>query len=191
MNLKIAVQPIEEPVTLVEAKAHLRVDVSDDDTLISSLIKSARFICEDVARRSFVSRTYDLYLDNWWNGMDAIKLPLPPLVSVTSIEYTNSNGVVATFDSANYVVDTAGEPGRVALAYGKTFPSATLQSINAIKIRYVAGYGGASSVPDNYKAAIKLVLAHLYENREEVGYQVASKLPLGAESILMMNRGWR
>jgi uncharacterized phiE125 gp8 family phage protein len=190
MNLKVVTAPTEEPITLSEAKAHLRVDVADDDALISALIKSARFICEDVARRSFITRTYDLFLDGWWTT-EAIKLPLPPLVSVTGIEYTDRNGATSTLNSNRYVVDTAGEPGRIALVYGATFPTTILQPINAIKIRYVAGYGGASAVPDNYKAAIKLVLAHLYENREEVSFQSASKLPLGAESILLMNRGWR
>lgn len=157
--------PTEEPITLVEAKLHLRVSLYDDDNLITGLIKAARAYAETVTRRQFVNATYQYKLDAWPNG--DIRLPRPPLSSVTSITYVDVNGDVQTAGSSLYDVDTDTEPGRISLAYDQIWPTARDQN-NTILITYVAGYGAASAVPESLKQAIKLLVGHWYENREGV-----------------------
>lgn len=190
MNLKLVTEPDENVVSLSDAKAHLRVDMDIDDDLITIYLHAATVMCEEIARRTFIHSTYDLYLDKWWDEK-GLKFPLPPLSEVVDVKYTTENDSEISLDPSMYIVDTASEPGRIWWASGVSAPSASLKPISGIKIRFIAGYGDAYNVPATYKAAVLLVLAHLYENREAVGYQAASKLPMGAESLLMMNRGYR
>lgn len=190
MILKQTAAPASEPVTTDEAKSHVRVDISDDDTLIDSLIASARDTIEKLARRALITQTWRLSLDNWPDG-DAIELPRPPLQSVSSITYTESDGTVNTWDTSGYIVDTDSEPGRVVLAYGESWPSVTLYPAAAIKITFVAGYGDeAGDVPEPWKQAIKLLVAHWYENREPIQAGKMEQIPFAVDSLIHMDRNY-
>jgi uncharacterized phiE125 gp8 family phage protein len=183
--------PAVEPVSLDEAKLHLRVDGQEEDDLITGYLTAAREVCEDESRRAFITQTREAVLD-CWPAAPWIALPRSPLQSVVSIKYTDSQGVEHTWPSSEYIVDTASSPGRVRLAYGKWWPWATLQPGTAIRVRYVAGYGDdAADVPQKYRQAIKLLVGHYYENREAVTAQVRFNLapiPLGVRSLLMVDR---
>ncbi len=186
---QITVQPAEEPVSLAEAKLHLRIDHNDEDTQIASLITAARIHCEDIARRAFVTRTYRADL---WRWHDLIALPYPPLASVESIVYIDQAGQQHTLDSSVYGVDTHAEPGRIYLAQNQVWPATVLRDYAPIQITYTAGYGDAEDVPETYKAAIKLYLAHLYENREAVvvaqGVSM-TRLHDALDALLLTDRG--
>lgn len=167
MPFALSTAPVVEPVTTTELKAHLRVDGTDEDTLIASLGVAARQHVEEETRRALVTQTWVLKLDEFPGSGDAeIRLPRPPLQSVTSVQYVDGNGDTQTWSSSLYVVDTADTPGNISLAYGESWPSTRAQK-NAVTITYVAGYGAASTVPDALKAAIKLLVGHYYVNREE------------------------
>lgn len=192
-RVKITTAPAIEPVTTAEAKLHLRVDHTTDDTLIDRLIETARIQCEDVARRAFITRTFTAYLDHWPN-MTRFELPFPPLLTVTSIKYYDDLGsAAATFASSNYQVDAHSEPGRISLKANATWPSVTLRDLNGVEIIYTAGYGpAATDVPDRYKAAVLLLVAHLYEHRESVVVEQGVSLmalPMGIMDLLMTDRG--
>jgi len=163
MALYQSTAPTEEPVSLEEAKDHLRVSTDTEDATIEAAIVAAREYCEAVTRRQFVTATYKLTLDSW---PSVIRPPRPPLVSVTSIGYTDTNGDAQTFSSSNYTVDTYSEPGRIALAYGQSWPDVQSGIIAPITVTYVAGYGAATAVPRSIKAAMLLCIADLYEHRE-------------------------
>lgn len=192
MILQVTTAPAEEPVTTAEAKAHLRIDVDDEDTLLVGYLLAAREQCEMMARRAFVTQTLQLRLECWPGG-DCIVLPRPPLQSVTSVAYSDSDGNAGTMPSGDYIVDAASEPGRIILGYGKSWPSATLQPGPSIVITYVAGYGDAADVPQRYKQAIELMAGHFFENREEVvvlqGVTIA-QIPIGVRALLNIDRGW-
>lgn len=185
-DVAVITGPAVEPVTLTEAKLHLRVDHSTDDTLITSLIVAARQYVEDVTWRALVTQTLEVTLDDWPDG-EMLVLPRPPLASVTSVKYVDSDGTETTWAAGNYQVVTQGTPGRLVLAYGVSWPSVTLRAANGITVRYVAGYGLAAAVPDLLKTAIKLMVGHWYENREATvvaAGTVATELPLAVQSIL-------
>lgn len=164
----ITSEPSVEPVTLNEARDFMRVDYDDDDALIKELIKAARRHAENVTERAFINQTWTLGLDCFW-GSSVLYLPRPPLSSVTSITYVDTDGNSQTVAASTYSVDTTHEPGRVWLAYGQTWPTPRAER-NAVTVTYVAGYGAAaSSVPETARIAIKMMVSDMYENRD-VGF---------------------
>lgn len=185
--LKIATAPAEEPISLSEAKLHLRVDISDDDDLITSQIVTARRRAEKIAGRALVTQTWDYVLDAFPEG-DTLEIPKPPLQSITSIKYYDEDGTEYTVDSGDYYVDTYGEPGRVVLKSSATWPSTTLREANGVIVRFVAGYGDAEDVPEEFKQAIYLLVGHFYENREAVSDAKLLPTPDGVMALLWMDR---
>ena len=162
----LSVEPSEEPVSIEEAKAHLRVDIEDDDNLILNLITAARKKTETILKRSLITQTLIYYPDEWPDG-DYIELPLPPLQSVTSVIYTDYAGTATTLtQNTDYVADIKKDPGRVVLDYGMTWPTTTLDVTSPIAITYQAGYGTVEDVPMPIRQAILILVSDFYENRE-------------------------
>lgn len=190
LSLDIVTQPSVEPLTTAEAKAHLRVDSSTEDTLIDAYVTAARAYYEQAVWRALVTQTWALRLEQW--PEEGIVLPKPPLQSVTSVVYTDSDGTSHTMPSSDYLV-YAQDPGRLWLGYSASWPTATLRPGPSITITFVAGYGLAAAVPVLDKQAIRLLLGHFYENREEVvavpGISLA-QLPMAVQSIIYMRRSW-
>ena len=163
MASRLITAPAVEPVTVAEARAHLYVSHTDDDALIAAFISAARQDCEHRTQRALITQTWERTLDRLPAGMS---LPMAPLASVTSIKYIDGNGVEQTLDPSAYYVDTDSEPGWVLPAYGTAWPSAR-DLPNAVRVRYVAGYGANGSfVPAALKQWILLRVGALYENRE-------------------------
>lgn len=188
MALKLATGPAIEPVSLDEAKLHLRIDHSEEDTLIAGLIGAARRHIESaVLSRSLVTQTWELYLDRF-PAKSIIKLPRPPLQSVESIKYTLEGGTEVTFDASNYIVDNVSEPGRIVLKRDASWPADVLEPVNGVKVTFVAGYGdNPEDVPDPIKQAMLLLIGDLYENREEsivIQGLTVQRLPFGVQSLL-------
>ena len=198
MGLIQTVPPAVEPVSLAEAKLHMRVDLDDDDALIQKLIEAARRHTEDFTSRSLITQTWKLTLDRFpeslllwrwdaWTCSNVIELPKPPLQSVTSVKYYDPDGVLQTLAASKYLVDAVTEPGRIAPVTGEFWP-ATQDRINAVEIIYVAGYGAAAAnVPAGLLAAIKLLLANWYENREATIAGSLNPVPLAVEALLRMH----
>src|SRR5689334_10686272 len=188
MGLALVTAPAAELLTLDEAKAHLRQDVSDDDEAIFAYCMASRAYLEEVCNRSFVNSTWDLTLDWEWPWIldldtqcheQVIEVPKSPLVSVTSITYVDSAGANQTLASNQYVVDGAGAIGRIYPAYNATWPTLRNQR-RAITVRFVAGYGAAATaVPTPIKQAALLLMAHMYAERQPVKVgATAEELPM-------------
>jgi uncharacterized phiE125 gp8 family phage protein len=182
MPLRHIVPPAEEPVSLGEARAHLRLESGEDDYL-SDLIAAARRHCESFQGRAYITQTWDLYLDRFPIG--CIIVPLPPLQSVAFIKYRNSSGVLQTLDPSEYVVDAFSEPGLIFCAYGRSWPS-TYPEANAVQARFICGYGLAADIPEHIKRAILLKLADLYDNRGDE--QAGKRMEDAVESLLWPDR---
>jgi uncharacterized phiE125 gp8 family phage protein len=190
MGLIVTTPPDVQPITLDEARLHLlhddgTADDHDDDTLIESLIIAATEYVEKRTRQVFITRTFQLTLDSF-PSCRTITLPRPPLVSVTSIVYTDAAGDQQTLSASVYTVDVATRPGRIVLKSGQGWPQTT-DDANAVTITFSAGYGDADAVPELLKAAIKLLVGHWFENREAATEGALSPAPMAVESIITMN----
>ncbi len=188
--LTLITVPADEPVSITEAKLHLRVDHAIDDTLITNDIVAARGVVENLCHRALITQTWELWLDAW-PDKDYLEIPLPPLQAAgLSIKYYDTADVEATMSSSDYFIDTKSSPGRVGLNNGKSWPSVSLRPINGVVVRFVAGYGAAgSSVPQELRQTILLLVGHFYENREATSQNVFV-LPIGIERLMNPYRDW-
>ncbi|MBI9042921.1 MAG: phage head-tail connector protein [Anaerolineaceae bacterium] len=191
MALSLVTGASAEPITTAEAKLHLRVDHNTEDDYIDSLVKLARRHVELIGNLALITQTWDLMMDAWPGRV--FPMPLYPLASVVSIKWKDQDGSETTIDSSNYVVDTASRPGRVALVSDYSWPGDSLYPIGAIAMRFTTGFGLAVDVPEKYKHAMLLLIAHYYENREAVHAGVGANvqmLPMGVTSLLADDIRW-
>jgi len=170
-------------VSVAEMKTYLRIESSDDDTIIGTFIDSAVDAVQQYLRRTLITSTYRLTLDaiprrsseEWWDGMregavteltggdDYIILPMGPLLTVTSMTTYGTDNSGTVFAASNYFVDTAGD--RLCLDYGAVWPT-SLRDQAAIEIEYTAGYGASkTAVPGSIIQAVMKVAAKMYEDR--------------------------
>lgn len=188
MALRIHTAPTFEPLEVDEVKAHLREDGSDQDAVIKRLITAARLHTEVAARRTFITTTWKLTLDAF---PKTILLHRPPISSVSSISYEDADGDTQTLGTSVYQTDFESEPGRIVEAYGQVWPT-TRDELNAVTVTYIAGYGATgASVPENYLAAILLLAAHLYENREATIDVALRTVPMAYDSLVWQDRAFR
>jgi uncharacterized phiE125 gp8 family phage protein len=188
MSLKLITAAAAEPITLAEAKAHLRVVDNDEDLVIALLIKAARDAAETFTGRALVTQTWDLYLDAFPAATAEIKIPLPPLQSVVSVKYDDAAGVEQTLGTGLYTVANVNDVGWV-LPKSTGWPQ-TIDAVNAVRIRFISGYAPdansppdlAANIPPSIKAAMLLIIGALYENKESVTQGVVMALPFGASS---------
>jgi len=167
--------PAAEPLTLAEAKLHLRVDITDDDSLITALIVTARQQAEHRTGRALVSQQWRLGLDQFPD--DSLELPKPRLVSVQSVTYLDSNGTRQTLSGGDYEVITDELVGRLVPAFGKSWPDCR-EHPGSVQVSYTCGYGAASDVPQSIKAWMLLAIGAWYENREALtAGQPVAELP--------------
>ena len=196
MVLKLITAPVTEPVSPDEAKLHIRKTGDDEDSLISSYIKSAREHAEALTGRALCTQKFELILDEFPDG--DIELPMPPLQSVESIKYTGVDGIEVTWDDENYIVDSDSEPGKIVLAYGKSYLQVSLYPVGAVRIQFTAGYiiGEEETpahlvIPEPIRQAMLLLIGHFYENREAVVIDsIPQKLLIAVESLLYPYKVW-
>lgn len=192
MALKLITAPTTEPVSITEAKLHLRVDHSDEDTLITNLIKVAREMAEDATWRALFTQTWELRLDDW--PTLPLKLPKAPLQSIASIKYVNESGVEATVANTVYEADTYSEPGRLCFKKDQQWPSVTLYGQGGVRIQFVCGWASTAAIPYKIKAGMLLAIGHLYENREQViitSGLTPVELPMGVQALWASEKVWK
>lgn len=213
-SLVRATQPVVEPVSLAEAKAHLRIDTTAEDSLIQGLIATARAWCEDYCDRTFVLTQWQMNLDSFYGqvgspvqfGLRAdghniegrqgtvpnldVELPRPPMIAAGTatavvITYTPAAGAAtATLSATEYRVDRQSTPGVCRPLYGKTWPSHLVDQ-NSTTVTWWAGYGSdGTSVPPAVRSSILMVVAHLWKNREMTTEAALKEVPYGVRAML-------
>ena len=161
-----------------------------EDANINTWIKTAREWCEGYQNRAFITQTWEMALDAF-PGESIIKVPLPPLQSITSIKYYDTSETESIMPASDYIVDTYSQPGRISLGYGKSWPSTILRPINGVIITFQAGYGDAANkVPEKVIQAIKILVGELYEHREITDIKELKEVPFAVHSLLGFKRIW-
>ena len=186
-SLNRATDPAVEPVSVSEAKAHLRVDTDDDDTYIETLITAARQWAETYLDRSLVYTQWEMKLDLFpWE----IEMPRPPMAqegttTAVSITYTlNESLGTATLSTSEYRVDRASTPGVARTNYGGSWPS-HLADQNSVTVTWWGGYGSSGSdVPAAIRHAILMHVGHLYERRLAADNVASNEVPFGVKALL-------
>jgi uncharacterized phiE125 gp8 family phage protein len=142
MGLKRTTPPSAEPVSLDQARTHLRVtDEIDDDTLVR-LIKSSREECELRVRRTLMASTWTLTLDSF---AELREIRMPPVTAVQSISYIDASGETQVLNPDTYTVKLLeDEPALVKPL--QSWP-VTKQGFDVVQVVYTAGYATADVVP--------------------------------------------
>ncbi|QQR69110.1 MAG: phage head-tail connector protein [Alphaproteobacteria bacterium] len=184
MALVLITPPALEPLTVAQARAHLRVDTTDDDVVIEELIRAARQRAEDCTGRALGQQTWELLLADFPTRGSPIDLPKPPNPSITSLTYIDPSGVSTVMPSTDYEIVPGSVLSRLTPVYGKTWPD-TLRREACVKIRYQTGY---IQVPAPILSWMKLLVGTLYDHRETVlrgETATASFLPSGVSDSLI------
>lgn len=192
MALRLITSPAAEPVTLTEAKAQLRVTFSDDDALITNCIAAARARCELVTGRALITQTWQLELSEWPYApmakaslRNAVFIPKPPLASITSVKYIGEDDIEhALVSGVDYVSQIADPCSYVAPASGAIWPIVA-EIPNAIRIRYVCGYGNSgASVPPDLRCGMLMLIDHMYRNRsDEITGTIVSRFDIASKAL--------
>jgi uncharacterized phiE125 gp8 family phage protein len=194
--VKVAEPVLNEPVSLSEAKMHLRLtdleEHSAEDLLILSLITAAREYCESITGRALAAQTLETRLDGFPRCYE-IELPRPPLQSVISVTYKSSDGTETELrENTDYIVDSDSNVGRIVLPYGASWPVFTPYRANPVKIRYIAGYTDQNPIPKTIKQAMLLLIGYWFENREaaltESGASV--QIEFAVKALLNLHKVW-
>lgn len=170
MPLILTTPPAAEPVTLAEAKAHLRITHADDDAYISTLIKSARQAIEIRTGTGLITQDWSLLLDDWPETGE-IRLPIAPILDVTDIKVWSDADVAATIDPAHYYEDKASRPPRIVLRGSRSWVRPG-RIANGIEVLLSVGYGATgTAVPDPLRQAILQIVALWFATRGDEGAQ--------------------
>ncbi len=181
MTSALLSKPAVEPVTLSEAKTHLRVDGTDEDALIGELIVVARQYLEKVAGTQLITQTWRQYED-CWPLSSLLQLNPNPVQSVVSITFYDAKGTPQIISNDDYQLDNVSQPARIYLAE-RAKPG---KAMNGIEIDITSGFGDTGiDVPDTLKRAILLLVAHWFEFRGAVTPpQQPVSIPPGFDALI-------
>ena len=170
------------PVSLTEAKSHLKVDTTADDTYIESIIKAATQLSEEYTNRFFIDTVVTQYASDFKEIETLFKSKVS---AVTHVKYYDSNNTLQTLSATVYDEQLNYEPAQIQLADGQSYPAFTKRN-DAVRVRYTVGYGSAASdVPEIIKQAILLTIGNFYENRNSViTGKTATELPQNSKWLL-------
>ena len=196
MTILVIAQPEVEPLTLAEARLHLRITATTEDDTITRLIKAARLRLEKETGRAFIEQTLE-YRGEDFPGCAPyrIKIPRPCLIELQSIKYLDVDGVLQTVGSSNYdVIDGGDWESMVQPIATFDWPQVIDDRPDAVRLRFRAGWEGsgspqdlASNIPDDIKQAMLLLVGHWFENREQVfvapAREVVQQLPDGVSRL--------
>ena len=170
------------PVSLTEAKSHLKVDTTADDTYITSIIKAATQLSEEYTNRFFI----DTVIDQTCSDFAQLQTLFKSKVSaVAHVKYYDNDNSLQTLSATIYDTQLQYEPSQIQLAENQSFPSITKRN-DAVVARYTVGYGSSSSdVPEIIKQAILLTIGNFYQNRNSVVIgRIATELPMNVKWLL-------
>lgn len=206
-GVRVITPPVREPFDADEARAHLRVALTDENDWIASNISVAREYCEFYLARAIAPQTLELTTNAFPTAayfrhpayeyfgdltiQGGMLLPMNPVTEIVSVKYYDKAGLIQTMDPSDYFLDNVAEPTILYPAMNKSWPE-TWHIMSAVQIRYNAGYDlpdepndtNPNPLPASIKAAMMLILGHLHENRENTLDIKLVEMPTGAKSLM-------
>ncbi|MEQ1650701.1 MAG: head-tail connector protein [Hyphomicrobiaceae bacterium] len=184
MALILTAPPAVEPVSLVEAKAHLRVDGDAENILIQSLILTSRLHIETAFGLALIQQSWAIFRDAWPSARE-VMLPLNPIKSIDAIRLYDATGTFILAPLAGFTVDSSANQSRLVRHANLTLPQPH-RPANGIEIAVTAGFGpNPSDVPAPIRHALLLLVAHWYEHRDpsEIGTE-ETRVPQAVSDLL-------
>lgn len=187
MGLVLTAPPAVEPVTVEEAKAHLRIDYEEEDTLLSSLITTSRLHIETALNLALITQKWSWHF-NKWPRSSVVELPIRPVQSIEAIRINTEDGGEILLSPDEYVLESTIHSARLVSTNG-TWPQPGIPR-QGIEIAFLAGFGEAGqAVPSPIRQALLMLVSHWYENREPVVIgEVANRIPDMVSALLMPYR---
>jgi uncharacterized phiE125 gp8 family phage protein len=180
MPFLLVTPPAAEPVSLGDAKAHLRIAHSDDDALVGTLIATARRIVEARSGLALMAQTWTCFRDAWPED-GVLTIPLAPLIAVDELAVYGEDDAKAVIDPAHYFADLASRPPRILLRGSRVWQPPG-RALNGIAVTVAAGFGAAAAaVPEPLRHAVLVLVAHWYEHR---GNAAPPPVPLTVEALI-------
>jgi len=193
-----------------EVQTYLRLDGTDDQTLVENLISAVTDKVENFIGKKLITQVWSVYYDffprklkedAWWDGsrdgaiselyypIQFLRLPFGPCQSLYFFNTYDSTDGTVLFDASSYTLDNISGNPKVALRNGFSWPTTMLRPLNGIHIKATFGYGTKSQVPNQIKEAIKIGVANLYEHRGDI--EPESSLPNTAQMLLQSFKRWK
>lgn len=184
ISLSVVSPAASEPVTLTEAKLHLREDGTEQETLIEGLITAARELIEGETGRVLMAQTVRQYFDDFPADNGTLRLAVYPARSISSVNYRDTDGVSTVLATSDYRADVVSEPARIDSDIDEPWPT-TEGVINGVWVDVAAGYATIAAVPQGLKQAILLTVGHWFENRETVNIgNIVAELPVSIQRLI-------
>lgn len=183
MSIRLITPPSSYPVTTDEANAQCRIDGSDEDTLITSLIAAATDYVEQYTGRAIMPQTWELVLDDF---SDSMMIPKGPATSITSVKYYDTFSELQTVSSTHYTLDAASNPQWLVRASDYAWPDVA-EGVNNVIVRFECG---SAQPPASIKHAILLLVGQWFDNRAAVSDKAMIAVPHAVEALLTNYRNW-
>ncbi len=189
MALVLTSGPALEPISVADAKVHLRLDGSAEDALIASLILTSRLHLESALSIALITQSWTLSLDAWPEA--SVMFPIRPVLAITSARVLSATNVATTIAASDYLLDGSGLKPRLVRT-GSAWPLPG-KAANGVEIAFTAGFGpAATDVPSPIRQALLMLVAHWYEHRDpiEIGSS-SSNIPKAVSDLMMPYRAVR
>lgn len=193
MGYVLVTPPAAEALSQVEAKAHMRVDWTDDDATIDAIVAAARQHIEGEMNRVLVTQTWRATFGHFPRFLGPIRLAKGPVSAVSSVKYYDDQDVLQTLAAELYQVDLSNEVAEIWPAPGECWPSTFMRWLgrarrDAVTVEFIAGYGAPAAVPELFKQAIRLLAGDWFANRELTVTGITSPTPIAVQRIIDNNK---
>lgn len=162
MKITLTTAPTDDAVGLQEMQDHSRIKTRHDDATLQRFLKGAQRAAEGYLRRKLITQTWTQYFDEF---DDPLYLRFPPLSSVTSVSYLDTDGDTQVLATSVWEAAEENGIGIVRRKFGQVW-AATRGHEDTVWVPFVCGYGDPEDVPEPIKSAIRIHAAHFYRQRE-------------------------
>lgn len=186
----LSTAPAREPMELSEIKEQLRIDHSAEDEALTKYMTAVRRKVERDNNLALLTQSWKLYLNRFPVGNCAIRIMKRPVQSITAIKYLDTDGNLITLAASAYTLDKDAFIPEIHPVYNTYWPAARYFT-HSVEIEFVAGYSSNPlQIPEEVKLALKLLIGHYYENREDTvdAGQEVTPVPMGYQSLVSSER---